>query len=62
MEKQFLNLSLMGATELSYVESLTIEGGGFWKVFGFICGVAAVVALVVYAPVVVAALTIVAIS
>jgi hypothetical protein len=57
MEKQFLNLSLMGATELSYFESLTIEGGGFWKVFGFICGVAAIVALVVYAPVVLIALT-----
>jgi hypothetical protein len=56
MEKQFLNLSLMGATELSYFESLTIEGGGFWKVFGFICGVAAIVALVVYAPVILAAL------
>ncbi|MFM6947669.1 MAG: hypothetical protein ACKOWQ_01520 [Aquirufa sp.] len=52
MEKQFLNLSLMGATELSYFESLTIEGGGFWKTLGFICGVAAVVALVFYAPVV----------
>ena len=50
MEKQFLNLSLMGATELSYFESLSIEGGGFWKTFGFICGVAAVIALVIYAP------------
>jgi hypothetical protein len=56
MEKQFLNLSLMGANELSYFESLTIEGGGFWKVFGFICGVAALVAAVVYAPAILAVL------
>ena len=61
MEKQFLNLSQIGAIELSYFESLSIEGGGFWKVFGFICGVAAIVALIVYSPVVAAALTVAAI-
>ncbi|MHA8065184.1 hypothetical protein V7S76_00750 [Aquirufa sp. ROCK2-A2] len=58
MEKQFLNLSLMGATELSYFESISIEGGGFWKVLGFICGVAAIAALCVYAPVLIGVLAV----
>lgn len=57
MEKQFLNLSLMGATELSYFESLSIEGGGFWKTLGFICGVAAIAAVIIYAPAILAVLS-----
>lgn len=47
-----LNFMELGAVELSLNELIDIEGGGFWKTFGFIIGALAVCAITYYAPVI----------
>lgn len=50
MKKNLLNLSELGAVELTLNELVEFEGGSFWKTLGYIVGAVAVVAIAYYAP------------
>ncbi|WP_164847844.1 hypothetical protein [Sandaracinomonas limnophila] len=56
MKNNPINFMELGAIELTLNELIQIEGGGFWRTVGQIVGVAAVVAIIWYAPAIIALL------
>ncbi len=46
MKNEWITLQNFNAYELSWQEQMHLEAGGFWEVFGIVCGVLAVVAII----------------